>query len=197
MATSKTAICNMALAKLGDKPRRISDYTLDEGVNAQWCRDFYDLARNEVIARCDFACVRKTAELTQSAEDPDVTAWTYKYERPDDCVVFRKMTDEGGNEYEFYEMTDSDGRFLYANVDDAWGVYSFLNDDPTTYSPGLIEMIYWSLAEKLALPVTGKASIQQAMFMGLDRADRVGRAKDGVEHYIEQPEGNTKWTDGY
>lgn len=87
--STKTEICNLALAHLGvGKP--ITDLDTDDSAEAEVLRRFYDITRKQVLRDFDwsFAAAFVTLEETDTAP---TTEWAYAYALPDDCLKFRRL----------------------------------------------------------------------------------------------------------
>ena len=198
VAVSKVDICNRALVALGDKSRRITSLTGSVTPLAQVFIDNWDECRDKTIARYDWPCMRKVDELTVSDDDPTITKWVYKYARPSDCVIFRKVIDEGGVQYEHKEMTEDTTQWIYSNLADAFAVYSFNNDDPDTYSVGFRQLMIAHLTAAVALYVTSDPEIARLMELKLTQiSERKAQAADAVETYVEMPQGEDTWLKDY
>ena len=199
MALSKTAICNMALAKIGQQ--RIDDFASPTNKAGQLCQDFYEQARNETLAMFDWPRARKVLLLSQSSSDPDLDGkWDYKYSMPSDCVILRAVVDDNETKADFEvvweEYNGETSQYIYTDLDDAFGVYTFENDDPSSYDPGLSGLMVYVLATYLAMPVTGKERIEAQMHTELERRiSAVAKAIAAQESYVDSDEGKTSLVD--
>jgi len=174
-------ICNMALGLLGDltKIKRMTTMErtgLTHDVH-HVAVDFYEVAQREMHAMMDWPRTRKVAELTVSADAPVLDGkWTYKYVRPADAFLFRKMLDTSGNTYEFDQVNEigSDGRnteYIYANLADAIGWWTILIGEER-YMPGMEILHSMILAQKLAMTVTAKPAVRMAFVEELKKGMR-------------------------
>jgi hypothetical protein len=190
----------MALARLGDRSQRVTSIFPATTTIEQWCADVYEPTLVMAISRLDWPCFRKLFALSVSSEDPALTGWSYKYTRPADCLVFRRVVDANENSYDFKEMTEWSGgentAYIYTNIEDAYGVYSYNNQDANSYSPGFVWLHSAMIAQVLAMPLTGKPQIAEALQMQILRfIEREAKAAGGLEHYIEDEKGTDDWLD--
>lgn len=204
-------ICNAALGHLGDlgKYKRMTSMERT-GITHDIHHvvlDFYDEAKIEMHARLDWRRARKVKALTVSADDPTLSGyWTYKYARPPDCLIFRKVIDESWgpttrttNEYPWEEVNEEESgknvEYIYANVADALGWYSILIGEER-YLPGMAQLHSLLLAEKIAMSVTGRADVKLSVAAELrQRAENLCLALGAQEAYVEKQEGENAVTD--
>lgn len=87
---TETAVCNMALSKLGSK--KISNVETENSVEAIQCRLHYESTRDALLRSFywPFAAARST--LTENASEPDFE-WDNQFDLPDDFLSFRSIHD--------------------------------------------------------------------------------------------------------
>jgi hypothetical protein len=204
MATDKIAVCNMAFGELGDKTRRMTSFDTPTHPYEQAAVDFYPQALEEALTKMDWPCARKRVVLTVSVDAPLDETYEYKYTRPTDAVVVRKVTDEYNSVSEFLECTEErtvgetvyNDRWLYSSLENAHCVYTFRLDDPAAYSPGLTRWLVILLAEKIALAVTGQPAIKEAITRRLVAYEEANcKALGGKEGYVADEDGVALYTD--
>lgn len=168
---SEVDICNLALSHIGDRANIASIDPPEGSAQAQHCKTFYPLARNEMLQlmRPSFARARiALADLSLTVTMP--AQWRYAYAYPQDCIVFEGVFDptrlydekDSGAANEIGD--DEDGtRIIYTNVEDAIGRYIKLVTDTTRYSPLFVQAVSRLLASYLAGPIVkGKAGVELA-----------------------------------
>jgi hypothetical protein len=122
MASSKTEICNMALAHLGlSKP--IADVDTEQSSAARVCRVFYETARDATLADHSWPFATVTAELGLIEEEPN-DEWAYSYAKPSDCLVPIRIVSGSRVETQdtripFKSATDSGSQLIYTDQEEA------------------------------------------------------------------------------
>jgi hypothetical protein len=93
MATSRTAIAQLALHHLGVSSVVLVDVDADTTLEAKSLRAFFDTARLETLMAHPWAAAEKTASLTliEANTDETVPEWGYKYRLPEDCIAPRRI----------------------------------------------------------------------------------------------------------
>jgi hypothetical protein len=207
MGTDAVSICNMAFGHLGDlgKIKRMSSFsragcTQDTHHVAL---DFYESAKIEMHGMMDWQRTRKVGELTVSDDDPLLSGkWTYKYVRPPDALIFRKVLDSYGAEYEYDQVNEigadnKNAEWIYANVEDAIGWWTILIGEER-YMPGMDVLHSLILARDLAMTVTAKPEARLALVQELrGDARNFCMSLAAQEGYIENEAGKRELTDLY
>jgi len=201
-------ICNMALGHLGDlsKAKRLTAFTEAAAGNNtahHAALTFYDASKREMHALYDWPRTRKVQALTVSADAPLLDGtWTYKYARPADALVFRKVLDTDGKEYAFDQVNETDGsghnvEWIYCNESDVLGWWTILIGEER-YMPGMEELHSLILAQKLAMTVTAKIEVRLAFVKELEgRTVRFCKSLAAQEGYVEAERGEHQYTDCY
>jgi hypothetical protein len=159
---SKTDIANLALQHLGtSKINSLED--AGDKVSRTLALN-YPQARDEVLQSARWSCCKKQATLSKLADEP-LFKWASAYQLPSDCL--RLVEIEGDNAWVGREYFDIQGKtLLIGPADDTADMPDTLNieyiasiDDPTFYTPLLIECIALKLAAKCARTLTGSDSL--------------------------------------
>jgi len=172
----KVGICNAALALLGDDK---IDALTDTTDRAKLCARLYDSVRDSVLRAHLWKCCKKRAVLSPTVTAP-AFEWSYQFLMPSDCIRVISIAQEG-----YTEPYKVEGRMILANTNVANCRYIFNNDDPTSYSGGLVDVMVYSMAKALAYPITHSASMRGEMQSEYTRALVQARAADGQEDYTE------------
>lgn len=174
MATSDVEICSAALTLLGDEPiTALSDDT----ARARLAARHYPEVRDEILAAHPWNCALRRASLAQLAAAP---AWgyAYAYQLPTDPYCLRVLETEDD---EVKEPWTIEGRTLLTDAGSVNLRYIARVEDVTDWPPLLASAVVYALAAKLAYPVTGKASLADAMLKRAELELRRAKAMDGQE----------------
>jgi hypothetical protein len=201
-------ICNQALAHLGDlsKFKRMTAFTrtaAGDNTAHHAALDFYESAKKQMHGMMDWRRTRKVAALMVHADAPTLSGkWSYKYVRPADCFIFRKLVDTSATEYEWDEineatLTNVNAEYIYANQADALGWYTILVPE-SQYMAGMEELHSLILAQKLVMTVSAKADLRLALTRELQgRVEDLCMGLGATETYIENERGTNELTDLY
>lgn len=149
--SSKVGVANLALYGLHKK--RISSFN-DQTDTAVIIKDIYDHFLEQTITAANWVCCTKRQQLSQDATTPDF-GFSYQYILPSDYLKFQEMydSDEYGLTFkiEFNRLLTDESSFKL--------LYSFKNEDPTTYSPEFLDTLVARLQAELAYSLTGSVSV--------------------------------------
>lgn len=155
--TSATDICNLALDLLKEAP--ITSLSQDRPI-ARWMNRNFAVTRDSVLSKADWNCAIKRTTLPADGTAPEF-GWTYRYQRPSDCLRIIPLTYDGypegtpikhkieGN----YILTDQSGPLKVR--------YVSRFEEYDSYPAPLIEAISAALAGKAAHWLTGKSNYVQ------------------------------------
>lgn len=156
MATSKVAIANLALQKLGAK--RISSLSQDHP-NARSMNAAYDACRQKELRRYEW---NFSIRRTSIAVDPTQTAWGShnRFGLPGDYLYLIRDDETGQSvDWTIEAGSASEGRFII--TDDATPLpikYVADIDDPTFYDSLFVEVLACSLALHCCEEITGSTA---------------------------------------
>ena len=159
MATSKVAIVNLALQKLGAK--RISSLSQDHP-NARSMNAAYDFVRQKELRAYEWNFSIRRASI---AADATQTAWGAhnRYSLPND-YLYLILDDESGLAVDWTIESASDGRFIITDDDSPLQIkYVADIDDPNFYDSLFIEVMAASLAEHCCQEITGSGAQKQVL----------------------------------
>jgi len=209
MATDQVSICNLAFGFLGDlgKVKRLTAFTRAGcGTNPvhHAALDFYDMAKEQMHAMMDWPRTRKIKALTIHDDDPVLSGlWTYKYVRPPDAFLIRKIIDESGTEYEWDEVNEEriengqtfNDEYIYCNSTDMYAWYSILIGEER-YMPGMAQLHALILADSIAMTATGKEGTGMAISAKLhQRMETLCMGLGAKEGYVANEKGENAMTD--
>jgi len=161
VASSVVDICNLALARLGDRATVASIDPPEGSAQADHCARFYPIARDVALEAHSwgFNTVRTSAPAVLVNPQP---GWSFAYAKPDDCLrVLKVIRGSFANEWwaipseqftrETEEMTGTE--IVLTNVENATLVYQRTVEDTAAFPPQFVSALAWLLASYLAGPV--------------------------------------------
>ena len=127
---SETDIANWALAHLG-QGLTIADLT-EASTEARACAQFFEPARDEMLAEFDWPFATVIDELTLVEEDPNED-WEYSYRYPTDCLKLRRILsgarmDSQSSAIPYKIAQDSSGMLVFTDQEDAQVEYTIRKD---------------------------------------------------------------------
>lgn len=183
MAATVVDICNLALARLGDRANVVSLDPPEGSAQADHCARFYPVARDAALEAHDwsFASTKDTmAEL--SVED---FKWRHVFALPNNCIALRAVGyqdsalyafDERGPYFERGALADGT-QVLYTNEPTPFARFTRRVVDPTRYNVLFTQALVTLLAAYLAGPVIkGRSGAQMGQVLMQDFMAQVGRA---------------------
>jgi hypothetical protein len=172
---STTQIANMALAHLGNS-KLIASLTENSDL-ARSCNAFYETARDKVLEDFNWPFARKFVTLGLVEEDPTGIddEWSFSYRYPSDCLMARRLisgikAEDKDTEYKYIIGSDSQGRLIYTDIEDARLEYTKREDDTAKYPISFTLALSYYLAFLIAPRVTA--------------GDPFGLAKKAETNYI-------------
>lgn len=151
---SEVVICNLALSHLGNDAT-ISSLT-EASVEAEKCSRFYPLSRDTALATHSWSFATKRTSLALVADTQP--SYLFGYEYPSDCldplaVLAPGATDDARSEDYTLELGASGRQVVYTNCEQATLRYIARVQDPTKFSPLLVNAISCLLASYLVGPL--------------------------------------------
>lgn len=177
MPLTETAICNMALGKIGSK--LLDNLDDDTSVEAIKCRLFYDQTRDSLLRSHYWRFASDRAEL-EAADDPDFE-WDNAFDLPDDFLRMKSIYDDAliKNTRHSYAL---EGSLLLTNESAVSIRYIKQVTDVTEFDPLFVEVLVLQLALKLVATLAGGApKLQDVIQRELARIMPSVRALDRQE----------------
>jgi len=153
MPVTPTHVCNLALARLGEK----SIMDMDEETTAgRACRLHYETARDAVMRSHRWNFAQKRATLSKLVPAP-AFGWESQFPLPADCLRVLEVND---SEFEIHRGNrwEIEGRVLLSNEDSVELVYTARSTDTTLWDPLFIEALATYLAARLSETLRGDTS---------------------------------------
>lgn len=193
--TTPLDVCNLALGRIGTRSA-IASLT-EASPEAYYCRLFYAQARDATLMAEDWRFATAFQALALSGTAPG--RWRYQYAMPADCLKAHGIVDprciapDAVNPATFPPVRFERGLGLDGGgaqvpaiwTDEAGAVlkYTAQVENPGLWEAAFITALSWELAAEIAVPITGNAALQQAMFVGFQQsvaAARNASANQGV-----------------
>ena len=183
MAATKTALCQLALARLGSTTN-ISDVDADTSQEAKLCRIFYDNALRNVFEECDWPFATTTVQIAL-VETNLTTGWLSHYTYPSDAVrilgvepttatVSFQPNKNYASEFELVYGPSAKYIASYHNVS-LYCTYIKLVTNVQLYPASFNEAFCFRLASDLALGLNKSFQLSNAMSTAY--LDRIKQAK--------------------
>jgi hypothetical protein len=157
MATSTTAIANLALSHLG-VAKTIGNLDTESSSEATACRTFYEECRNIVLRDFEWPFATRYVDLGLVAENPN-TEWEFSYRFPSDAEKFRKILSGVRNETNesrvpYILASDDIGKLIYTDQSNATGKYTKKITDVSLFPSDFTMALSLRLAYYIAPRVT-------------------------------------------
>lgn len=148
MAT-EVDIYNLALSHIGDAATVAS--VSEASVQRQICSRFYPQVLRTVLSKHPWSFALRREALVQVTNDS--TTWLYKYAKPNLHILSVAVLDAEANDdtslgYAFRDLGD----YIYCNVENAWLLFVFYQDDTGKFSPMFVDTVSYLLASRIAGP---------------------------------------------
>lgn len=173
---SEVSICNLSLAHLSNQANIAS--LMEQSVEAQYCSQFYPMARDQALAEHAWSFTTKRANLAYLTNDS--LQWQYCYARPNDAgglvamLVPGALDDFDQQDY-VQEQNNAGALVLRTNVQDAVLKYTVRVTDPTLFEAQFVTAVSYLLASYLAGPITKDTQLKKAMYEAYGQA--IAKAK--------------------
>lgn len=187
MATSVVQVCNQALAHLGTTKQIAS--LVEQSKEARACNLMYEKVRDSLLRRHWWSF--NNAWTTVGALTNTHPWWQYAYQYPSDCLGVRYVANAAHNPLMWKKADriphqvgyDSGARVILTNEENAVIVYSARVVDPNVWDVGFADALGWSLAVAMAMPLSGRAQVQNAVIQGWNVTLSSALAADGNEDH--------------
>jgi len=151
MALTETAICNLALARIGAK--RLDNLDADTSVEGIQCRLHYEPTRDALMRSHWWRFASAREELIADPEAPEFE-WDNRFVLPLDFLRLKSVYDDNNtarkNTLNSYAL---EGRLLLTNDSTASIRYIKKVTDVTAFDPLFVEVLVLELAIKLVMPL--------------------------------------------
>lgn len=148
---TKTELCNMALARIGDK--RINDFETDASTQGIHCRLHYEQTKKALLRSFRWNFASKRVALSEDSSTP-LFEWDHQYLLPSDFLRLRFVYEDDGVDTED-DRFEIEGRKILTNYDTCNIKYIRDVTDPTEFDALFVELLVLRLAWKLINPLAG------------------------------------------
>ena len=171
---NQTEICNLALQRVGILQPIAS---INEASNqARECKAAYTPSLQLMLRERNWPFAQRTVSLALVGENlhPE---WFYTYRYPSNYVVIQKVlpaSDDSGDTvniltadrpalpdtYPYMIGSDSSGRLIHTDIEDAIVVGAYLNTDTAHFDPMFANALAWRIAHEVSLPLAKSRDIR-------------------------------------
>lgn len=173
-----TAICNLALAKVGD----IAILSLDDPTpEARFCKLFYEQTINELLRLHQWNWATTFARLSQTTPSPDI-AWQYAYLLPVDygrIITFNAFS--SAMPRPTYQLGTG---VLY--TDESVAEISYVREitNSDEFDPMFVELIALKIGARLARPLAGSLDIEKTLLGEFSKSLNEARRIDASDNFM-------------
>lgn len=167
---SKIAICNAALALVGDN--RINSL-LEDSEGARQCAAWWDIARDAVLASHPWNFAMKRVSLARLSDAPTFD-YDYAFQLPSDCLRVWE-TDDDDYPYKI------EGRTLLSDRESVKILYIARIEDTTYYSPVFVEALALHLAWNICYRLKSSRSHAEFLYQQFEATMQRARSVDAQE----------------
>jgi hypothetical protein len=183
MAYTATDICNKALSIIGQKP--ITSYDDPQTKEGTLCTQLFPMACEDIFSMHPWSCLLKRVQLAADTEAP-AFGYAYKYRIPADNLRIYRVSVEGTDHVDY----KTEGGYIL--TDEAAPLFLLYVGNPTSYEildPQVRILLTYQLAEYLAMPITGKASIYREVRGIVVQRKLETEFLDATQNHPEDPVG--------
>lgn len=181
MASSTTAVANLALAKIGQA--RIESLS-EESDAARWCNELFGQARDYVTEAGIWRHARTTLQLEEVDNDRE-DDYRYAYARPSDCLkLYYLLCQTTPFDPRWPIRFETEGDVIYTDEPLARGVYVRQATDVTKWPPSFTDAVAWYLAHLVVQPLRLENALISVTLQGFGSAFNHAMAMGAVEQVI-------------
>lgn len=161
--SSQVQIYNLALGNIGVS-ETVASIT-ERSKSAIVCTQYWELARDTVLADFDWPFATQYATLALLAGTP--TEWLYAYQYPTDCLRAIGLATPGnrnpveGLRPKYHMAYGASGTILLTDQPNAILQYVTRIDDESRFPPLFVEALSWKLAAMIAMPLTATRTVTE------------------------------------
>lgn len=178
-------ICNLALAKIGDRANVTSIDPPEGSAQADHCARFYPIARDEALEANDWSFASTYDSVAKVVYTN--ARWAHCYALPADCLVVREVVLHHGQtvpldprrpQWELATRDDTGAKILMTHLGDVVSIrYTRRVVDPTRYSALFSAALVFLLASMLAgAVIKGAAGVRTSQAMYVAYQNKMGEA---------------------
>lgn len=172
MSATDVSICSNALLMLGSQSINALNEASDR---ARLAANLYPTIRDATLRAFPWNCCLKRVALAPDSDAPAFD-WSNQFTLPGDFLKAIAVGELGAEE-EFR----IEGRKLLSDANPCYLLYVFLNNNPGTWDPGLVNVVTTAMAAAMAYPITQSAALQQTMEAKAMLTMKQAKAVDGQD----------------
>jgi hypothetical protein len=186
---TKTDVCNLALAKIGERSITSIDNPNDK--NAREAKLHYGQVRDEVLRAHLWSFALQSVVIEAEATTEELTAelagWDHGFLLPADFLKLEKITGDGRKLDKFRMQRITAGRALLADAEELTLHYVARLDDPDEYDPLFTAALVTLLASRLARAITGSEQLEGSLLQRYEAVDLpAARSADGHDSHSNE-----------
>lgn len=146
----KTAICNIALRRIGVSP--VNNVDMDTSSPAIEMRAAWPLAVNAVLRSAQWSFAKKIIPLAEIYNEK-ILGWEKVYSYPKDCVMLWSIEDESSirnkeikHKWEKCLSPTTNLQVIACDLPEAYAVYTTKIEDPVMWDEIFVDALAWRLA---------------------------------------------------
>lgn len=189
---SAVAICNMALADLG-QPGSITSLTQQGSKVAAICNQWYDISRKEALASAPWNCCKRWKVGVRLGTDA-MPPWLYAYSYPADALrihhIKRDYATEASPPYEISMQATGDAQQINSNHEEPVFIYSVDVENPARFTPDFVHGLRKLLAYNMCMLITKNPKLKadlQKEWLGLMSVALANTYNENVEDVDKEP----------
>lgn len=189
--SSSTSIANMALRFVASK--EIANLDTDESTEANVCRRFYDMARQELLRAHSWPWATVEATLGLVEEEP-TEEWDFSYQVPSGSLKLIRIlsglrNDSRQSRVPYKVVKAASGSYIYTDQEDAILEYIFDEQDVDKFPPDFAIALARRIASLIAPSLTGgdpfKLSERNYQAYQMQLQEAVANSRNDIQ--IEEP----------
>lgn len=188
-------ICNLALSHIGSSS--IESLSNPKNKEARQCALLYPISRDAALRDHDWGFARKRASLALT--DLKIEGWDFVYQYPSDCLSPREIYNhisypakvEERVPFETGANGDLTGNVILTNEENALLIYTAKLENTNLFDALFVEALSWRLAADLAIPIKGKADLEQRALNRYMQIVGLAKARNSNEGYKAPDHGSS------
>lgn len=188
VVTTETDIANTALSRVGHN-RMMTSYDDDATTEGNIVRLHYPRLRDALLRAHPWNFAIKRAALAPEGTAPTYE-YGYKFPLPNDCLKVIRTRIESENTEDDYRI---EGRYVLSNEATCSIEYIARVTDPAQFDAMFVDVLAWSLAAEIAMPLINDARAAENAARMFERKLVDARSIDGQEGTPRQPVAAYSW----
>ena len=190
---SRVRVANLALSLV--RTKGIEDFD-EAGTPASQVRQWYDIARQEVLELFNWPFARKRLILAVHDEAAPTNEWAYRYQYPADCLAARAIENAAGTTADAapfeQERADDGTQSIVTDTDDAVLIYTYDATEAEEFPAAFAVLLAHKLAYYLSGVIAGKATLTEALDGAYRRQAGISAGTVGAQER-QRPPRDASW----